>query len=310
MCARTDTKEASMNRGFTLALMVGAMACGKHPGTYQAAATATEVDTSQATELAQKADELWEARVDEAKLTAALAAYEELHTLDPANRHALVQLTRGWYFFGDAFSPDEDTQIDRWGTAITWGTKCIAGNEKIADAIADNIKEKDAVQHATKADAPCLYWTSTALGKWAKAQSLSKTLKFLPTVKAYMTKTEELDPTYYHYGPARYWGAYYAALPSFAGRDLDKSAEYFAASIQAAPYYLPTRVLRAQYLAVATQDVALFDADLKYVLDANADSKPAAGITPENVKDQGKAQKLLDTRHELFDSKAIEEANP
>ena len=57
-----------------------------------------------------------------------------------------------------------------------------------------------------------------------QGQSLSKTLKFLPTVKAYMSKTEELDSTYYFHGPARYWGAYYAALPSFAGQDLDKSS--------------------------------------------------------------------------------------
>ena len=155
----------------------------------------------------------------------------------------------------------------------------------------------------------CIYWTATALGKWGKIQSLSKTLKHLPTVKAYVTKAEELDPTYYHYGPARYWAAYYSALPSFAGQDYEKSASYFDAAIEAAPYYLPTRVLRAEYLAVGTQDVKMFDSDLDFVLSADPNMNPDAGITAENIKDIDKAKGILAKRHELFDRQALDNAN-
>jgi len=285
-------------------LITGLLACGKHPGTYQTAAS-TGAEGAAAAQITA-ANELWEQRSDEEKLTAAIAKYEEAHGVDPANRHSLVRLTRSYYFWGDAFTDDADLKLERWGKAIEYGTKCIALNPEVTNRINAGEKEKDAIQSATKDDVPCIYWTSSALGKWAKAQSLSKTLKFLPTVKAYMSKTEELDSTYYFYGPARYWGAYYSALPSFAGQDLDKSADYFAASLSAAPNYFGTRVLRAEYLTVLTGDVATFTSDLDFVI--NGDPNVEAAVAAENGKEQEKAKALLARMNELFDKKTLEEA--
>ncbi|MFT4622086.1 MAG: hypothetical protein ACI9KE_004120 [Polyangiales bacterium] len=284
------------------------VACGKHPGSYDnsAAAAAEGAKAAASTDAATAADQAWSERFDEQRLKDALDAYEAIAAADSTNRQALERLTRGWYFWGDAFSDDKDTKVERWGTAIEWGTRCLSLNEQFAQAIADGKKEKEAVEFATRADVPCLYWTATALGKWGKAQSLSKTLRHLPTVKAYVSTTEQLDPAYFNYGPARYWGAYYSALPSFAGRDFDKSTEYFAASIEGAPYYLATRVLRAEMLAVGTANVSLFDADLAHVLAADANAKPDAGVTAENMKEQEKAKSLIARRSELFDKKALE----
>ncbi|MBW1881019.1 MAG: hypothetical protein JRJ84_21915, partial [Deltaproteobacteria bacterium] len=180
-------------------------------------------------------------------------------------------------------------------------------NQAFADAIAAGEKEKEATTHATVEDVPCLYWTSSALGKWAKAQSLSKTLKHLPTVKAYISKVEELQPEYYHFGPARYWGAYYSALPSFAGQDFEKSAAYFQTSIDGAPNYLGTLVLRADYLAVPSSDIATFDGDLAAVLAADTSVLPE--VTPENIKEQEKARALIEKRSELFPRKVLEAAD-
>jgi hypothetical protein len=53
--------------------------------------------------------------------------------------------------------------------------------------------EASAARAFVKDDVPCLYWTSSALGKWAKLTGLTTTLKHLPTVKAYMTRVGELD---------------------------------------------------------------------------------------------------------------------
>jgi TRAP transporter T-component len=294
-------------RHLALALFLVALgACAKHSGS-DAGGGAQNATTADASVLTQ-ADALWEQRADEGKLQEALARYEDALTADPKSRHALEQLTRGWYFWGDAFTGDKDVKVERWGKAIEYGTRCLALNEDIGRQIAQGAKEKDAIAAATKDDIGCIYWTATALGKWGKIQSLSKTLKHLPTVKAYVAKVEELDPSFYHYAPARYWAAYYAALPSFAGQDLAKSAEYFDAAIKAAPYYLPTRVLRAEFLAVATQDVAMFDADLAEVLASDPNAKPEAGITPENLKEIEKARALQARRLELFDKQAIDAA--
>jgi hypothetical protein len=245
-----------------------------------------------------EADALWEQRADGAHLSSALALYEEVHASEPGNRKALQRLVRGWYFLGDGFTDDKAVKLERWAKAIGFGTQCLALNADFAARIAQGEKEKDAVVAATRDDVPCLYWTSTALGKWAKAQSLTTTLKHLPTVKAYIAKAEEFDPTFFHYGPARYWGAYYAALPSFAGKDPEKSASYFQASIDGAPSYLATRVLRAEFLAVDLQDAAMFEADLNYVLAADPAALPE--VVAENTKAQELARKLLDRKSELF----------
>ena len=278
-------------------------ACGgKHPGTYETAAAGS---SSEADPILKEADALWDERVDVAKLEMALKKYEEAHTADPANRHALVRLTRGWYFYGDGHAKEKDVKIERWGQAIEWGAKCLALNEEFATKVNEGEKEKDAVGSTTKDDVPCLYWTASSLGKWGKNQGLAKTLKHLPTVKAYMSRTEELDPEYYHYGPARYWGAYYAALPSFAGQDLDKSKEYFDKAIEGAPYYLPTQALRAEFWAVPAQDAKQFKMDLEAVVAADANAMPDKMVTPENTLEQKKAEELLGKMNEFFDKKAL-----
>ncbi len=289
-------------------ILLALLACGPK-------STATSSETSVAAAQAdagaavlEQADALWEERGDEAKLTEALDKYAAVVAAGP-NRHALIRLTRGWYFYGDAFATEKDVKVERWTKALEYGNQCIELNAEVSSQLKSGAKPKDAIQAATVEDVGCIYWTATALGKWGKIQSLSKTLKHLPTVKAYVTKADALDPSYYHYGPARYWGAYYAALPSFAGQDLDKSAQFFEAAIKAAPYYLPTRVLRAEYLAVSTQNVKQFDADLDHVINTDPNLRPDAGITPENIKDIEKAKALVAKRHELFDQKAIEEAD-
>jgi len=288
-------------------VLVAALAgCGKHPGAYTANAGAT---VSPADAAIAEADALWADRVDEAKLTAALTKYEEVLALDPTNRYAHQMLVRGWYFWGDSYTTDKDVQVERWGKAIEFGAHCLALNPAFAQVIAEGGKEKDAVAVATKEDVPCLYWTSSALGKWGKAQGLAKTLKHLPTVKAFMSKVEELEPEYWHFGPARYWGAYYAALPSFAGQDFEKSAAMFATSIQGDPDYLGTYVLRAEYLTVPTKDVAQFDADIAFVLAADPAAHP--DFLAESTREQEKARALQAKRSDLFSESALESAaNP
>lgn len=285
------------------AVLLALVACGgKHPGSYEAAAAgAAASDASGATDAMAAADALWAERLDGAKLEQAIKAYEAIVAADPSNREATAQLVRAWYFWGDAFAPDKEVQLERWGKSIEWGARCLAQNSEFAAKIKSGEKEKDAVVAATKADVPCLYWTSTSLGKWAKAQSLSTTLKHLGTVKAYMGKVDELDPTYFHYGPSRYWGAYYAALPSFAGKDLDKSKSYLQASIDGQPNYLGTRVIRAEYYAVEAGDLKQFEEDLNYVISADPGSLPE--VIAENTKEQEKAKALLAKKNELFQVK-------
>ncbi len=278
-------------------------ACGKNPGSYTSAQVSA-VDREAFDLLVSDADDLWTERVQPGQLAKALELYQHAHDKDPSDRKVLIRLTRGWYFHGDSHTTDKATKIIRWEKAIGFGKKCIALNSDFADRIAAGEKAKDAVAAATADDVPCLYWTASAIGKWGKIQGIAKTLGNLPTVKAYVGRAEELNPAYFHYGPYRYWGVYYAVIPSFAGQDLEKSASYFEQSIAGAPDYLATRALRAENLAVKTEDVSMFMGDLQFVLDF--DVTTVAKLEPENTLEKFKAKILVGKRDELFDKKVLE----
>lgn len=288
---------------FSLTLL-SAGCSSKNPGAYQAAATTSQRASIDVDAVLEEAETLWAQRADPAALKEALGLYEQIVGANPVHRQALTRLVRGWYFLGDAHMTDKDEKIETWGVAITWGKRCLALNEEFAARVNSGEKEKDAVVATTEQDVPCLYWTASAIGKWGKAQGIAKALGNLPTVKAYIARAEELQPDFYYYGPARYWGAYYSVLPSFAGQDLEASARYFEASLDGAPEYQPTRGLRAENLAVKKQDVALFMSDLQAILDFDATSVP--DLEPENTLEKAKAQALIDKRDELFGKKAIE----
>lgn len=144
----------------------------------------------------------------------------------------------------------------------------------------------------------CLYWTSSALGKWGKLSGIGATLKHLPTVKAYMTRVGELDAAYFYNGPERYWGAYYAAIPSFAGQDLGKSKEFFDKSLAASPNYLGTHVLLGGEWAVKKQDKETFTKELNWVLQQDPGIIPE--VKPEAEAEQRKAKALLEQVDDLF----------
>jgi len=294
---------------YTILLALGATfaaGCGgKHPGKYETLVS-ENANSSAATDLIGEADGLFNERSDQAKLEASIAKYKDAVKADPMSRYAHQRVVRSTYFLADAFTDDKEQKIALFLEAIEWGKRCLAINQDFASRINGGEKEKDAVVAATKEDAPCLYWTASALGKWAKANGIAKALKHIPTVKAYISKVEELDDAYWHHGPTRYWGAYYSVLPGFAGRDLDRSAQYFEQTIKDSPDYLGSYVLRAEHWAVAEQNVTQFDADLKKVLEFDISTSPE--LAPENGREQMKAKKLIEQRKELFEKKVLEAA--
>ncbi len=281
-----------MARLLSLLLLVG---CGKQIGAYEVTAPAADVSsasTEQVGTLKAEADGLWEERGDKAKLQAALAKYEQVYALDATSREVAGRLVRGWYFLGDGHETEKEAKLSAWSTSIEWGKKCLAINAEFTSLLAKGDEDEASAARAfTKDDVPCLYWTSSALGKWAKLTGLTTTLKHLPTVKAYMTRVGELDASFYYNGPDRYWGTYYAVLPSFAGQDLTKSKEFFDKAMSAQPNFLGHHVLFAENWATKTQNKAEFEAKLKWVLEQDAGVIPE--VKPEMEAEHRKAKQLL-----------------
>ena len=282
----------------TLVISIPLLAsCAKHSATYEKATATGTAEQSQT--LMDEGLALWDGRDDAEKLKAALGKFEAAYNADPTNRKAAELLTRGWYFWGDVKTDVEEEKLSAWDTAVKWGGRCMAVNAEFTDLLKQGGEsERSAVRVMTAEDAGCLYWTASALGKWAKIKGFATLLKHKDTVKTYIAKVEEVDQDYYYAGPDRYFGAYYSVAPSFAGGDLDKSQVRFDKSIEAQPGYLGTKVLKAQYYATKRQDSELFDKLLDEVIAADPDAIPEIG--PENRAEQAKAKNLKAKKSDFF----------
>lgn len=287
-----------MTRTLAFASVLLLAACGgAHQGSYEVAAAGAAVDNAEL--LRSGADALWEQRGDPEKLKQALAAYESLAAANPSDRALLALISRGYYFLGDGHLTDPAQKLEAWDKSITWGKRCLALNAEFTALLQKGDEtEATAARVLTAEDAPCAYWTATSLGKWARLQGISVVLANKETVFAWMQRIEATTPDYFYGATSRYWGAYYAALPSFAGQDLNKSKESFEKAIAASPNYFGTRVLYAEYWATRTQNKATFEEQLNFVINGDLSALPE--IRAEQEAEQRKAQALLAQKDEFF----------
>lgn len=205
----------------------------------------------------------------------------------------LALITRAYYFTADAYlRDDKDGYLDFMNRAVWWGERAmIAASPEFAEKMRNKGKYHEAVGVVGIAGLPAMYWYATALGKWARASGFGVLVGQKDNIRATMTRALELDPSYFHGGPHRYFGAFYAIAPGFAGGDPDKSAEHYQQSLAIAPYYLGTKVLMAENLATKLDDEAMFDRLLQEVISADLSSVPAE-VLPEMIVEQQKAEEL------------------
>lgn len=247
-------------------------------------------------------DAKWAERTSAANVRAAIAEWEKAAEGDPNNAELLVKLTRAHYFLADGYlraEADEKEYLKTMDKGVKWGEKAmVAASPEFSKAMADGKKFPEAVKLVGKDGVPAMYWYASSLGKWAKKKGFAVLLGQKDNVKATMDRCLELDPTFYYGGPHRYFGAYYAIAPAFAGGDLEKSKVHFKKSLEIAPDFIGTKVLWAAELAVKTQDEETFDALITEIEGAKADAIPE--VTPEQQVEKEKAAQLKAERDDLF----------
>lgn len=248
------------------------------------------------------ADAKWAERTDAANIRAAIAEWEKVAAADPGNAEVLVSLTRAHYFLADGYlraEKDEKEYLKVMDKGVKWGEKAmVVSSPEFQKAMADGKKFPEAVKLVGKEGVPAMYWYASSLGKWAKKKGFAVLLGQKDNVKATMDRCLELDPTFYHGGPHRYFGAYYAIAPAFAGGDLEKSKVHFKKSLEIAPDFVGTKVLWAGELAVKTQDEETFDALIAEIEAAKEDAIPE--VMPELRVEKQKAAELKAQRSDLF----------
>ena len=267
--------------------------------------------------LIAEGDALWEDRAKADSLKQAIAKWEEATQSATPNRSederrlALADLyskiARGHYLWADAhmrFSGgDEDAREDamrrKFNDGVTAAEKALAlYAPTFAEAIRQNKGVEESIPLLDKRAVPAMYWYASSIGKWASLEGFAEIVSRKDAIKMMMDRVYELDPTYFHGGPPRYLGAFFARIPGFAGKDLNKSRAYFEESIKTSSGYLGTRVLMAQDLATQLDDKALYREQLEFVL--KFDLSQAPDIAAENSFEQRKAKALLDDIDDKF----------
>jgi hypothetical protein len=246
-----------------------------------------------------QAEAAWGKRGDPAQVRAAIQAWEEVVARAPNDAGTLAKLTRAHYFLAEAhLRKDDAAYLETMDRAVSAGERAIlAASPEFAAKMRDGAKFHEAIAVVPAAGVPALYWYASALGRWAKKKGFAVLLGQKDNVKAAMDRCLKLEPTYYQAGPYRYFGAFYAVAPSFAGGDLAKSKEHFLKALELSSF-VGTKVLWAAELATKEQDEATFTRLLQEVLASPDDAIPE--MAPEIAVEKAKARELLAQQQELF----------
>lgn len=215
------------------------------------------------------------------------------------NAEMLALMTRAYYFTADAYMRSEqESYLDYMNRAVWWGERAlIAASPEFGEKMRNKGKYHEVIGVVGIEGLPAMYWYATALGKWARASGFGVLVGQKDNIKATMTRALELDPNFYHGGPHRYFGAFYAVAPAFAGGDTEKSKEHYEKSLEIAPYFIGTKVLMAENLATKLDDEEMFDRLLKEVVEADITQAPAE-IQAEMKIEQEKAKELMALKDE------------
>jgi tetratricopeptide (TPR) repeat protein len=293
-------------RRIAIACVLLAAACGataKGPGQKINRAPLAQDQTAAHKAAVDAGDAAWAERSDEAKLRAALAKWEEAVKIMPSDHETYAKLARGHYFLADGFLAFDPAKVDEFLATHEKGYDY--AQQGMAAISADfekrrhaGTKIEDAVMVLGPDAVPLMYWYATNLGKWAKFKGMPTMLKHKDRIFTVISRVAELNPDYFYGAADRYFGAYYAVAPAFAGGDLNKSNDYFQKALAKEPKYLATYVLIAENYAPKVQDQALFERHLKFVIEAAEDIIPE--LVPEARVEKKKAELLLKQMSDKF----------
>jgi len=170
-----------------------------------------------------------------------------------------------------------------------------------ASTMAADAQECAADAHRARAgagiEAEALYLWAVCSAIWSRMQGFTPLIERRGELTAAFLRVAQLDPDLDGAGAERELGALYAALPAYAGGDLEEARRYLLAAVQRAPKDARNHVVLARAVAVKAQDRALFREHLM-VAAKSGDALAAA-----------QARALLERETELFGGPA-EAAQP
>jgi hypothetical protein len=299
----------------------GASAKGLESKVQRGQVTADQASVHQA--LVAEGDAAWELRGDRAQLELAIQKWDQAVKSKDDDWETYAKLARatylladGWLFFEKDQPAGQAAYLSMHERGYTYAERGMAAQspdyEKRRMA---GTKIDDAVKVVGRNGVALVYWYATNLGKWAKEKGFTTVLENKDRIFKLVSRVYEIGPDYFYGAADRYFGAFYAVAPKFAGGDVQKSYEHFQASLKAAPNYLGTYNLIAELYAPLEDSAAgkaadenAFKANLQIIINAQpcpeggASMQPCImkGLEPESAVEKRKAEDLLKRRDEFF----------
>lgn len=265
---------------------------------------------SQHETLVKEGDALWLQRGERVKLEQAIAKWEAAVKIKDSDWHTYAKLAQAIYLLTDGhiqFEKNDAAYLAGHQRGLETAKRgMMAYSTKFEQLINGGAKMENAVAVIERDGVPLLYWYATHLGKWAKKKGFKTILEYKDVVRKVIQRVYDLDPNYYHGAADRYFGAFFAVAPPFAGGDINKSLKHFDESKKKAPYYLGTYVLQAELYAPKKQDQAMFTRLLNKVINAQpctgspSDACILKGLEPESAVEIRKAKDLLARKGDFF----------
>ncbi|MFQ5883036.1 MAG: TRAP transporter TatT component family protein [Candidatus Methylomirabilales bacterium] len=235
----------------------------------------------------------------------------------PNNQDLLLQASQAFGAYTFAFVEDKiaarrtDQQLLRLHTARArrlylrardYGLRVLQlRHEPFAAALtADPPTLRAELQSFQRADAPALFWAAYGWGgaiQWSRDRP--QMLADIPRVVAMMRRVLELNEGYFHAGPHLFFGIAYASRSRALGGDPRRAKVHLDRALElTGGRSLLVRFFIADPYAVQIQDRALFETQLRLILDAPEDLAPEQRLLNEIAK--ARARLLLKRIDELF----------
>lgn len=136
-----------------------------------------------------------------------------------------------------------------------------------AAAMADGVHgASDVYAQLGKGAAEALYLEAFCSAAWARLQGFTPLIERHGELAAAFQRVAQLVPDLDGAGAERELGTLLAALPSYAGGDLQEARRHLDAAVARAPHEARNRLALARTVAVKAQDRALFEEQLAVVM--------------------------------------------
>jgi len=181
------------------------------------------------------------------------------------------------------------------------GLRALEQNPRFKKAVEQGSLEAfaAALESFKKKDVPALFWTAFNWAGWINLhRDDPAAVVDVPRVQALVERVLSLEPDFYAGSAHVLRGVLAVTRPKMLGGDPELAEQEFQRALAAAPDYLMTRVLHAQYVARQANDAAQFKKDLDETLAADVAKMPSQRLANELAKRRAKL--LLGMQKSLF----------